>query len=247
MGRLTHLSPLVLLHGFMDTPRTWELVRPALAREHELLAPALAGETEDDLLEGVEQAMDDAGWTTAHLAGNSLGGWLALQLAARGRAESVVALAPAGGWAEGDASRDELFALQLAIHAQATQLAPHADAIVATLDGRRRATALITVNHEHIPADLLADQLRAVAATPAGPMIDRARTSDWRLDADRIDCPVRIVWGTDDRLLPWPSAAERFRREWLPHADWVELEAVGHCPQLDVPLETAQLILGLTR
>jgi pimeloyl-ACP methyl ester carboxylesterase len=36
------------------------------------------------------------------------------------------------------------------------------------------------------------------------------------------------------------------RTEWLPHADWVELDGVGHCPQLDVPLETAQLILGWT-
>jgi pimeloyl-ACP methyl ester carboxylesterase len=30
------------------------------------------------------------------------------------------------------------------------------------------------------------------------------------------------------------------------HADWIELDGVGHCPQLDVPLETAQLILGFT-
>ena len=48
--------------------------------------------------------MDDAGFETAHVAGNSLGGYVALQLAARGRARSVVALAPAGGWAEGDES-----------------------------------------------------------------------------------------------------------------------------------------------
>ena len=50
---------------------------------------------------------------------------------------------------------------------------------------------------------------------------------------------MRVVWGTDDRLLPWPVAAARYRDEWLPHADWVELDGVGHCPQLDVPLETA--------
>jgi pimeloyl-ACP methyl ester carboxylesterase len=42
------------------------------------------------------------------------------------------------------------------------------------------------------------------------------------------------------------APATRFRHEWLPHADWVELEGVGHCPQLDVPLETAQLVLGVT-
>jgi hypothetical protein len=53
---------------------------------------------------------------------------------------------------------------------------------------------------------------------------------------------VRIVWGTHDRLLPWPSAAVRFRDDWLPHADWVELDGIGQ--QLDVPLEAAQLILG---
>jgi pimeloyl-ACP methyl ester carboxylesterase len=57
---------------------------------------------------------------------------------------------------------------------------------------------------------------------------------------------VRIVWGSVDRLLPWPRAAARYREQWLPHADWVELDGVGHCPQLDVPLEAAQLILGFT-
>ena len=66
------------------------------------------------------------------------------------------------------------------------------------------------------------------------------------LVARRPAAGLRIVWGTGDRLLPWPSAAARFRTDWLPHADWVELDGIGHCPQLDVPLETAQLILGFT-
>jgi pimeloyl-ACP methyl ester carboxylesterase len=57
---------------------------------------------------------------------------------------------------------------------------------------------------------------------------------------------VRVVWGVDDRLLPWPRAAERYRHEWLAHAGWIVLDGVGHCPQLDVPLETSELILGLT-
>ena len=104
--------PLVCLHGFMDTWRTWELVLPALERRHDVLAPTLAGHAGGPPLEGepsgmliadaVERAMDDAGFETAHLVGNSLGGFVALQLAARGRARSVVAFAPAGGWARGD-------------------------------------------------------------------------------------------------------------------------------------------------
>lgn len=57
---------------------------------------------------------------------------------------------------------------------------------------------------------------------------------------------MRVVWGTADRILPWPAAAERYRADWLPHADWVELEGVGHGPQLDVPLLASELILGFT-
>jgi pimeloyl-ACP methyl ester carboxylesterase len=121
------------------------------------------------------------------------------------------------------------------------------DAILASAEGRRRATRYLTTNFEHIPAELLAHQMLGAASCPAvGPMIDQATREGWSLDAERITCPVRIVWGSDDRLLPWPSAAARFRHDLLPHADWVELDGIGHCPQLDVPLETAQLILGFT-
>jgi pimeloyl-ACP methyl ester carboxylesterase len=246
--------PLVLLHGFLDTWRTWELVLPALARRHDVLAltlaahaggPQIEGElTDASLPDAVERALDEAGIGRAHIAGNSLGGYVALQLAARDRAETVVALAPAGGW--NDDSYLATLDLQARLAEQARNLAPYAEAIVATPEGRRRATQLITTNYEHIPPELLADQLRSVASTDAARMIEYARTASWTLDAARIDCPVRIVWGTDDKLLPWPAAAARYRTEWLPHADWVELEGVGHCPQLDVPLETAQLILGFT-
>jgi pimeloyl-ACP methyl ester carboxylesterase len=53
------------------------------------------------------------------------------------------------------------------------------------------------------------------------------------------------VWGTADKLLRWPEAGTRYRTE-LPQADWVLLDGIGHSPQLDVPLEAAQLILGFT-
>jgi len=249
--------PLVCLHGFTDTWRTWELVLPALERAHDVLAPTLAGHaggpplrgavTADTLPDAVERAMDEAGFATAHLVGNSLGGFVALQLAARGRARSVVALAPAGGWAADDASYRETLRYFTAMQDQCRAAAPHADRIMSTPVGRRRATAMTTVRFEHLPADLLAHQLLGVAACDGvAPMVEYALREGYTLDAARIDCPVRVVWGTEDRLLPWPSAATRYRRDWLPHADWVELEGTGHCPQLDLPLETAQLVLGHT-
>jgi pimeloyl-ACP methyl ester carboxylesterase len=251
-------SPLVALHGFTDTWRTWELVLPALERRHDVLAPTFPGHAGGPALGGpptghlmadaAERAMDDAGFDTAHVVGTSLGGFVALQLAARGRARSVVAFAPAGGWAREDPSFAEVLALQAQLHEQARATAPHAEAIVATAEGRRRATRLVVANYEHIPADLIAHQMLALANARGAPaLIEHGLREGYdELDAQAITCPVRIVWGTGDRLLPWPSAAARLRREWLPHADWVELEGVGHSPQLDVPLEAAQLILGFT-
>lgn len=250
-------SPLVCLHGFTDTWRTWELVLDALERHHDVLAPTLAGHAggpsldepigEWSLVEAVERAMDEAGFQTAHVVGNSLGGYVALQLAARGRARSVVALAPAGGWAE-----DDPLALQTLEHFTRMQellrgAAPYADEIVSSPDGRRRATEYTTVSYQHIPAELLAHQIRAAASTPAATaLIEHARTHGHPLDPQPIACPVLITWGTEDRILPWPRAAHRYRNGWLPDADWVEMPGVGHCPQLDVPVQTAELILGLS-
>ncbi|MEA2481315.1 MAG: hypothetical protein QOJ07_3237 [Thermoleophilaceae bacterium] len=245
------------LHGFTDTWRTWELVLPELERRHDVLAPTLLGhaggppiegEISDALLaDAVERAMDDAGFDTAHIVGNSLGGYLALQLAARGRAESVVALAPAGGWAVGDDAYKKSLDYFVRMQELLQAAVQHAEAIVASVEGRRRATEYITTNFEHIPAELIAHQMRGAAGCDAVlPLVDHARREGWKLDAEKIACPVRIVWGTADRLLEWPAAAARYRDDWLPAADWVELDGIGHCPQLDVPLETAQLILGFT-
>jgi pimeloyl-ACP methyl ester carboxylesterase len=248
--------PLVCLHGFTDTWRTWELVLPRLERHHEVLAPTLPGhaggpplpEQLDDevLVAGVERAMDEAGWDTADVVGNSLGGWVALQLAARGRARRVVALAPAGGWAEGDPTVEERLDYFTSMRELVRGAAPYADQIASTLDGRRRATEYITVNHDHIPADLVAHQIRGAAGCDgAEALIARAREAGYPLQADRITCPLRVLWGTEDRLLTWPTAAVRYR-EALPDAEWVELPGIGHCPQLDVPAETAELIVGFT-
>lgn len=246
-------EPLVLLHGFTDTPRTWDLVLESLEQRFEVLTPALAGHAGGPALEGavtastlpdaVERAMDEAGWETAHLVGNSLGGFVALQLAARGRARTVTALAPAGGWARDDLSYRDTLRHFVTMRDGLRPAAANADAIMSTDRGRRNATLFTTVNYQHIPGELLADQLRGVVACSGlDAMVAFATAEGYSLDAGAITCPVRMVWGTADRLLPWPSAAVRYRTDWLPHADWIVLDDVGHCPQLDVPVETAALI-----
>jgi len=191
-------------------------VLPALERRHDVLALTLPGHvgapalpadvSADAVLDQIELAMDDAGFATAHLVGNSLGGYLALRLAARDRARSVVALAPAGGWAVGDDSYRDTLALFTAWQAQLRAIAPHADAIVRTAEGRRRATCALAERCEHIPPELVAHGMNATANCPGvALLIDSALREGWTLDAERVTCPVRILWGTEDRLLAWPS------------------------------------------
>jgi pimeloyl-ACP methyl ester carboxylesterase len=246
------VKPLLCLHGLMDAPCTWELVRPYLERDFELITPALPGHLGGPPLaavggvEGVvaylEALLDGARHQTVDVVGNSLGGYLALRLAERGRARSVVALAPGGGWAPGDPARAEVLGLQRRIHRTLQRGADLAGAVAAP-GGARRVTRYLTVRYDHIPPAILVDQLVAASRCDLDPFVDHALDQGWPLDAERVTCPVRIVWGTADELLGWPSAAARYRA-FFPQADWVVLDDVGHAPQLDVPLETAELVRG---
>jgi len=249
-------TPLVCLHGFMDTWRIWELVLPTVERNHDVLAITLPGHAGGPplarpaslgaLVDAVEHALDQANLELAHIVGNSLGGYIAFQLAMRGRAASVVAFAPAGGWEPQDRSWMDLLNVQRELQAYIRTVAPQAEQLLATREGRRRATALTAANFEHIPTSLLVHQMLGIAACEAaGPLVESVLRDGWPLDASKVTCPVRIVWGTADELLTLPTAGARFRAE-LPQAEWVLLDGVAHSPQLDVPLEAAQLILGFT-
>lgn len=104
-------SVLVLLHGLGGTWHIWKPVLPLLEKHHRVIAPTLPGHPGGPAIpEGVTPTVDvladlliadlkARGIERAHVAGNSLGGWLSLELARRGFAQSVTALSPAGGWA----------------------------------------------------------------------------------------------------------------------------------------------------
>ncbi|HMT05474.1 MAG: alpha/beta hydrolase [Solirubrobacterales bacterium] len=250
-------STLVLLHGFTATWQIWEPIVEALETEHDVFVPTLplhAGGPGLDvepglqsLLDATEALLDEAGIETAHIVGNSLGGYAALALATRGRAKTATALAPAGGWAADDPALNQTMDFFQEMHGMITLAAPHVDSLVETPEGRAQAMQFLTEHPEVMPKELVAQVvLGAAGCVDAVDLAEMGRTANWELATEAIDCPVRMIWGTSDRILAWPTAAARFR-ESLPNADWIELEGVGHCPQLDVPVETAQLILDFTR
>jgi pimeloyl-ACP methyl ester carboxylesterase len=251
-------EPMLCVHGITDTWRSWELVLPLLEPHHDVLAITLLGHSggrEPDshadvsleaLVDEAERDMDAAGFETAHLVGNSLGGWIVLELAARGRARSVTALSPAGGWEFGDrrATRSywELVSTQWSLR--------HFEDFALKLVKRPRTRWLALgnlVSHPpSVPAGLAAGLVRGAADCPAAlPLLDEARRNGYP-GLDRIHCPVRIAWGTRDKLLPVEKVSHRFH-ELIPDAEWIELEGAGHLPQIDHPRETAEVILEAAR
>ncbi len=250
-------EPMLCVHGITDTWRTWELVLPLLERRHDTLAITLRGHSGGrsldsagdvsllGLVDEAERDMDAAGFETAHLVGNSLGGWVVLELAARGRARSVVALSPAGGWEHGN--RRALRAYwDLILTQKALSLGgPLAERFAGRPGLRKLALANLVSDPAAVPAGLAAALIRGAADCPAAlPLLAQTRREGYP-DLGRIDCPVRIVWGSQDRLLPVEKLSRRFR-DSIPDADWTTIDGAGHLPQIDHPERTAELILEVT-
>jgi pimeloyl-ACP methyl ester carboxylesterase len=249
---------MLLIHGFSASSGIWKPVLPALEQHHDVLVATLLGHsggpaylagspaTPGAMADALERDMDAAGFERAHLVGNSLGGWLALELAARGRALSATALSPAGGWNHGGAETRRLGRMFRQNYRLLKLLGPNG----AQLMRRRRFRALalrdVAMRPAAVPAALAVEMTQASAAcTVYLPLLDHVTSTGFG-DLSAIDSPVQIAWGTKDRILPWPGYAERFR-QMTPQAQWVQLEGLGHCPMLDDAPLTTRTILGLTQ
>jgi pimeloyl-ACP methyl ester carboxylesterase len=251
-------SPLVLIHGFAGTSATWVPLLPALKEQHDVLVPTLLGHrggpeylpgspaTPAAMTDALERYMDAVGVARAHLVGNSLGGWLALELAGRGRALSTTALAPAGGWAPtgSEARRLGRMFRQDAIVAKA--LGSRAAPLLRRRRFRAVALRSVSARPADVPAGIAIEMTEAAAdCTIYRPLLAHLAAAGFG-ELGAIDTPVQIVWGTKDRILRWPEYAERFRR-MIPRAQWIELAGLGHCPMLDDAQLTTDTILALTR
>jgi pimeloyl-ACP methyl ester carboxylesterase len=245
-------EPLVLIHGFSGTRMIWEPVLAALGRDHDVLAVTLAGHvggselapgtpvSVDSLVDAVEGDMDAAGFESAHVVGNSLGGWIALELARRGRARSVVGVSPAGGWDAGTRAEKRLRKLFTRNHRFSKALLPRVESLMRRPRLRRALLHQVAAHGERIPAVAAAQLLRDSVACPIYfELMDAILRDGPPQDFDSVDCPVLLAWGTSDRILPSPRYSKRLR-ELLPAAEWVELQGAGHVPMSDDP----ELVVG---
>ena len=249
-------EPLVLLHGLTSSWRAWRPVLPMLQRDHETFAITLPGHlggrpmdtaqpvTVDRIVDELLGQLDELGLPDPHVVGNSLGGWVALELARRGRARSVVALSPAGAWS---LPRDirRLTSL-LRVGALVAGWGPM-QRLAGVSCLRRMLLRSVTEHAERYTpedVDVLFDDIAGCAIL--GPLLSRARVDGPIRGFAQVPCPVRIAWGGSDRTIPFRSYG-RPMLQAVPGADFVVLPGVGHVPMVDNPELVAWTILQHTR
>lgn len=242
-------DPLVLLHGLGSSRRAWDPVLPALTARFDVIAVDLPGFGDSAplygqaevpparLAESVADLLDDLGVTGPHLAGNSLGGWVALELAARRPVASLTLLSPAGLWRRNTPRYDR-------VSLRASRwLARHATVPLSRLVRYRLGRVLVLGQTHGRPARLTAGYARAaVEALGRCPGFGAALAGTARrryLATTPIAVPVTVAFGSRDLLLLRGSR----RLGQLPsHSRAETLPGCGHVPMADDPAAVAALI-----
>jgi pimeloyl-ACP methyl ester carboxylesterase len=236
-------EPLVLIHGLGGDRSTWTPVLHALAADHDVMTLDLPGfgasaplpdavaPTPRTLAESVAELLDELGIGPAHLAGNSLGAWIALELALMGRARTVTSLCAAGMWSRALGPRPEM-----PIRKVGGLISPLLGAVMAPSVVRRRLLSAFVAHPEQVPRRDAARMAAAYIAAPGYVATNREMRSDHFRGAAEVDVPVTLAWGERDRLIT-P------RDPGIPGARTVMLEDCGHVPTWDHPDLVTDVIL----
>ncbi|MEW5811397.1 MAG: alpha/beta hydrolase [Actinomycetota bacterium] len=249
-------EPVLLLHPFMMSNNVWKNVAPALADtgRYEVFAPTMAGHNggtpnrswlldSGTLADDIERRLDELGWDTAHIVGNSLGGWVAFELERRGRARSLVGIAPAGGWHRWTPAKYEIvfkFVLGMPVWLVAKLLGPRA----ARVPGARFLTSVpVSARPEGISdADIL-DIIDDVRHCPAYyQLLVKALLMPGLMELADTKTPTYLVVCEKDRVLPHPRFTAHFRKHLPQSTRYTELDGVGHIPMFEAPERIAQVI-----
>jgi pimeloyl-ACP methyl ester carboxylesterase len=248
-------EPLVLIHGFTATWRCWLPVLGLLVPRFEVIAPTLHGHDGGPVppqvahslahaTDHLELLLDELGVGTAHLAGNSMGGALALELAKRGRARSVVAISPGGGWAEDDAREVErIIRLFKRTQRSARMTERHHERLLGRPGFRRIGMRDIMARGNLVPAEeaVLLTRSSTRCSVVDDVFVTMRNGAGRVVDLDQVKAPTLVAWGEKDRLLPIDRHAERFRTE-IPGGQFRVLRGLGHTPMWDDPAQIAELI-----
>lgn len=240
--------PLLYLHSAAGESAIWMDLLNGLAESRTVHAPLMPGFLESEGLDTVRDIedlvyhylalMDAQGWERVDVMGSSIGGWIALEVAARypERIGKLVLAAPAGIRLAG-VPMEDMFAIQLGEEAKARELLFH--------DTEHPLASAVIPDFADLPDDMLAEFLKAMTAVAK--VAWNPYLHDPRLEGllPRVTADTLVVWGAEDRLIP-PAYGERIA-ELIPTARLELIPACGHmvcfeCP--DALLAAAREHLG---
>ncbi|MHB8531672.1 MAG: alpha/beta fold hydrolase [Solirubrobacteraceae bacterium] len=242
---------LLLLHGI---GHHWQAFTPVIALlrdQHDVIAcdspgfgrsaplPAGIEPTITSYADAFEWFIAELGLQRPHVAGNSMGGAIALELARRRAVSSATAFSPAGFW-----TAPERRFCQLSLSALAALPRAARPAVRAAARTRAGRVALFSQNFGYparLPAEEAVATLEDAWASPVFADVLAAFDSYRFEHPEQLrNVPVTIAWGKRDKLLPYRLQAPRARRE-LPAALHLTLGA-GHVPFFDDPAACAEAI-----
>lgn len=244
-------APLVLLHGLGSSRHVWEPVVPALAEHAEVFAIDLPGFGQSDPLPAdvepspaaiaasVAGLLDEVGITAPHVVGNSLGGWVGLEVGRLRPLSSLTLLSPAGLWS----ARTPLYTR--ASLRSAHWLSQHAERLLTVLTRTTIGRTLVLGQTHGRPARMTPEQARrTIHALAEGSGFDATlkATVDRHYQAEPgpYGAPVTVAFGSRDHvLLPWQSR----HVDQLPNGTrTASLPGCGHLPVFDDPEAVTTLI-----
>jgi pimeloyl-ACP methyl ester carboxylesterase len=220
-----------------------------------VLAPTLAGHAGGPPLDGevtaallpdaVERAMDAAGFETAHIVGNSLGGWVAFELERRGRARTLTGIAPAGGWSHFTPAKFEIvgkFLVGFPVWLTAKALGRRALKLPYV---RQIAYVPISASADRLSDEDWLDIIDDVTHCPAYyQLLVKSLLLPGLQELTESGAPTHLVICEKDHVLPHPRFTRHFT-EHLPESTQItHLDGVGHIPMFEAPQRIADLIVG---
>lgn len=250
-------EPMLLLHPFMMSQSVWKDVAPTIAAtgRYEVLAPTMPGHNGGvkarffldtaELADDMERRMDALGWDTAHIVGNSLGGWVAFELERRGRARTLTGIAPAGGWSQFTPAKFEIvfkFVAGLPVYLGAKVLGPRALRLPFV---RQLAYVPVSAEAAGLSDEDLLVIIDDVTHCPAyyQLLVKSLLLPGLRELAD-ADAPIHLVICEKDRVLPHPRFTRHFTTHLPNSAQITHLDGVGHIPMFEAPQRIADVIVG---
>jgi pimeloyl-ACP methyl ester carboxylesterase len=233
--------PLLLLHPLGADRRVWDPLVDRLSADREVIAVDLPGFGESAPLRGqvptpralaaaVAEHVAAIGLQRPHVAGNSLGGWVALELGLSGAARSVTGIAPAGLWPEPLVPKAGI------AHRAARATLPVTTALAVTFAGRSLLLSSAVAHPRRIPRAAAVHLVRAYATAPDFIAVNNAMRAGRFEGLERLRCPVTLVWPDHDRLIRRPL--------WVPdRIANVVLSDSGHIPMWDAPEALARILI----